>query len=120
MSSRSVTSGRSPVYTAFGAYDAVYIYADAVKRAGSTDADAVIKELEKTSYIGIAGRIEFDDTHDVKPGPATFKGPSLLLAQWRDGCKREVVWPKELAHRRLRLPRLGQEVVSPGPVCAHP
>ncbi len=89
-----VTGGRSPVYTAFNANDAVYIYADAVKRAGSTDASAVVKQLEKTSYTGITGVIEFDDTHDVKPGTATFKGPSLLLAQWRDGCKREVVYPK--------------------------
>jgi len=87
---------RSPVYTAFGANDAVYIYADAVKRAGSTDANAVIKELEKTSYEGIPGIIEFDDTHDVKPGNPTFKGPALLLAQWRDGCKREVIFPKEV------------------------
>jgi branched-chain amino acid transport system substrate-binding protein len=87
---------RSPVYTAFGANDAVYIYADAVKRAGTTQADAVIKELEKTRYEGIPGVIEFDDTHDVKPGNATHKGPALLLAQWREGCKREVIYPKEL------------------------
>ncbi len=87
-------TSRSPVYTAFGANDAVYIYADAVKRAGSTDTNAVIKELEKTSYVGIPGTIEFDDTHDVKPGTATYKGPALLLAQWREGCKREVIHPK--------------------------
>ena len=87
-------TGRSPVYTAFGANDAVYIYADAVKRAGSTEANGVIKELEKTSYTGIPGIIEFDDTHDVKPGTATYKGPALLLAQWREGCKREVIHPK--------------------------
>jgi branched-chain amino acid transport system substrate-binding protein len=89
-------TNRSPVYTAFGAYDAVHIYADAVTRAKRTDADAVIKELEKTSYVGVPGIIEFDDTHDVKPGTPTFKGPALLFAQWREGCKREVVFPKEL------------------------
>lgn len=87
-------TNRSPVYTAFGANDAVYIYADAVKRAGSTDANAVIKALEKTSYVGIPGTIEFDDTHDVKPGTAAYKGPALLLAQWREGCTREVIHPK--------------------------
>jgi branched-chain amino acid transport system substrate-binding protein len=89
-------TNRSPVYTAFGAYDAVHIYAEAVTRAKRTDADAVIKELEKTSYVGVPGIIEFDDTHDVKPGTPTFKGPALLFAQWREGCKREVVFPKEL------------------------
>lgn len=86
-------TSRSPVYTAFGAYDAVNVYAQAVARAGSTATDAVIKELEKTSYQGIPGTIEFDETHDVKPGNASYKGPSLLFAQWRDGCKREVVHP---------------------------
>lgn len=89
------TGGRSPVYTAFNANDAVYIYADAVKKAGSTDPAKVIPHLEKTSFTGITGQIEFDEMHDVKPGTPTFKGPSLLLAQWRDGCKREVVYPKE-------------------------
>ncbi len=87
-------TGRSPVYTAFGANDAAYIYAEAVTRAGTTDADKVIKELEKTSYIGIPGTIEFDDKHDVKPGTATYKGPNLLFAQWRKGCTREVIYPK--------------------------
>ncbi len=89
-------TNRSPVYTAFGAYDAVYIYADAVKRANSTDANAVIKELEKTDYVGVPGIIQFDDTHDVKPGTPDYKGPSLLLAQWREGCKREVIHPKSM------------------------
>lgn len=89
-------TNRSPVYTAFGANDAVYIYADAVKRAGSTDPEKVIKELEKTNYVGIPGIIQFDESHDVKPGTPTYKGPSFLLAQWRDGCKREVVYPKTM------------------------
>lgn len=89
-------TNRSPVYTAFGAYDAVHIYAQAVARANSTATDAVIKELEKTSHVGVPGTIEFDETHDVKPGNASYKGPSLLFAQWRDGCKREVVHPASM------------------------
>ena len=95
---------RSPVYTAFGANDAVYIYADAVKRAGTVETNAVIKELEKTSYIGIPGTIEFDDAHDVKPGTATYKGPALLLAQWREGCKREVIHPKSMRTAEFLYP----------------
>ena len=89
-------TNRSPVYTAFGANDAVYIYAQAVTRAKSIDANAVIKELEKTSYVGIPGIIEFDEMHDVKPGTATFKGPAYILAQWRDKCTREVIYPKSM------------------------
>jgi len=89
-------TSRSPVYTAFNANDAVYIYADAVKRANSTEPDKVIKELEKTNYVGIPGIIQFDDTHDVKPSGPGYKGPAFLIAQWRDKCSREVVYPKEM------------------------
>ncbi len=84
-------TNRSPVYTAFGANDSVYIYAQAVTRAKSTEPNAVIKELEKTSYIGIPGTIEFDEMHDVKPGG---KGPNFLFVQWQDKCAREVIYPK--------------------------
>ena len=97
-------TGRSPVYTAFGANDAVYMYADAVTKAGTTDPDKVIPILEKASYVGIAGIIEFDENHDVKPGTPTFKGPALLLAQWREGCKREVVHPKALRTAEFVFP----------------
>ena len=84
---------RTPVYTAYGAYDAVHIYAEAVEKAKTTDTDPVIKALEKTSYVGVPGVIEFDDVHDVKTGG---KYPNLLFAQWQENCKREVVFPKAL------------------------
>jgi len=89
-------TSRSPVYTAFGANDSVYIYAQAVERAKTTEPGAVIKELEKTNYVGIPGIIQFDEMHDVKPGTPTYKGPALLLAQWREKCGREVVFPKAM------------------------
>ncbi|MFC0284557.1 ABC transporter substrate-binding protein [Camelimonas abortus] len=87
-------AGSAPVYTGVGAYDAVHIYADAVRRANSTDPEKVIPELEKTSYIGVAGKIEFDENHDVKAGPGFI---NILFAQWRDGGERVIVWPKALA-----------------------
>ena len=95
---------RSPVYTAFGANDSVYIYAEAVQRARSTEPGAVIKELELTSYVGIPGIIEFAELHDVKPGTATFKGPAYLLAQWRDKCVREVIYPKSMRTAEFVFP----------------
>jgi len=90
--------GRPPVYTAPGAYDAVHIYAEAVKRAGSTDTDKVIKELEKTDYVGVRGRVQFDETHDVKDGPGFI---NELFVQWREKGERIVVWPKELATGKM-------------------
>jgi len=41
------------------AYDAVYIMADAIERAGSLDPDAIVKALEKTDMMGVVGRIRF-------------------------------------------------------------
>lgn len=89
-------TGRSPVYTAFGAYDAIHIYAEAAARAKSIEGDALIKELEKTSYVGIPGTIQFDEMHDVKPAAPGHKGPAFLMAQWRDKCTREVIYPKAM------------------------
>jgi branched-chain amino acid transport system substrate-binding protein len=86
-------TNRVPVYTALGSNDGVYIYADAVKAAGTTDPDKVIEQLEKTSYVGVSGVIEFDENHDLKAGG---KYPNFLFAQWRADCSREVVFPKNL------------------------
>ncbi|HZP79848.1 MAG TPA: ABC transporter substrate-binding protein [Pseudolabrys sp.] len=92
---------RPPVYSAPGAYDAVHIYADAVKRAGSTDTDKVIKELEKTDYVGVRGRVQFDDSHEVKDGPGFV---NELFVQWQANGERVVVWPKELATGKMISP----------------
>jgi branched-chain amino acid transport system substrate-binding protein len=90
-----------PVYTAYFAYDAVLLYADAVKRAGSFDTDKIIKELEKTKHEGIAGEITFDENHDVQTG----KGKAnLVFAQWQEKGERVVIYPKELRTGNFILP----------------
>ena len=90
-----------PVYTAFFAYDSIFLYAEAVKRAGSFDTDKVIKELEKTRYEGVAGEITFDENHDVLPG----KGKTnLIFVQWQDKGERVVLYPKELRTGNFILP----------------
>ncbi len=94
-------TGRVPVYTAFGAYDAVHAYAQAVESAKSTDNDAVIKALEKTSMTGVAGTMEFDENHDVKAGG---KNMNLLFAQWQEKGNRVVLWPKELRTGKFIMP----------------
>ena len=92
---------RAPVYTAPGAYDAVYIYANAVKRAGTTKTDAVIKQLEKTDFVGTRGRVQFDALHEVKDGPGFV---NELFVQWQADGKRVVVWPKDLAGGKMINP----------------
>jgi branched-chain amino acid transport system substrate-binding protein len=92
---------RPPVYTAAGAYAATHLYAEAVQRAGSAETDAVVKELEKTDYLGPAGRVQFDPTHDVKDGPGFV---NEIFVQWQAGGERVVVWPRELQGGKMINP----------------
>jgi branched-chain amino acid transport system substrate-binding protein len=97
--------GNYPSYAGYTAYDEVYYIADAVKRAGSTDADKVVDALEKTDWEGTIGRTQFygkDDpfTHSIKYGKGLITG---LMLQWQDG-KQISVWPKEVAKGQLKFP----------------
>lgn len=52
-----------PHYVAYGVYEGIMVAADALKRAGSTDGQAVRDALVKTDYPGILGPIKFDEHH---------------------------------------------------------
>jgi len=82
--------GEIPIYTA-GTYDALYILANAIRQAGSLQADAVIKALEATDFSATVGRIVFDSLHDPMWGPGYATG---LGVQWQDGELR-AFWPRE-------------------------
>lgn len=86
--------GHEPQFTAPGSYDAIHVYADAVKRAGSFASDAVVATLETTRYVGVRGTITFDKRHDVIVGSGLV---NALWIQWQDGGTRAVIWPKDLA-----------------------
>ncbi len=49
-------------------YDAVYIIADAVKRAGKADRAAITAAMPATNYPGLTGTIAFDEKGDIKGG----------------------------------------------------
>lgn len=82
---------RQPVYTGSGAYDTVYAYADSVARAGSMDTDAIIKALETIDMVTTTGRMQLDDSHDLKAGKGLVQ---LLFAQWQKDGKRVIIWPE--------------------------
>ncbi|UPT91701.1 ABC transporter substrate-binding protein [Bradyrhizobium barranii subsp. apii] len=97
--------GNYPSYAGYTAYDEVYYIADAVKRAGSTDADKLVAALEKTDWEGTIGRVQFygkDDpfTHSIKYGKGLITG---LMLQWQDG-KQSAVWPKDVAKVDVKFP----------------
>ena len=97
--------GNTPAYSGYTAYDEVYMIADAIHRAGSTDSDKLVAAMEKTDYIGTIGRIEFlpkgdPHVHGLRTGPGFITG---LMLQWQNG-KQVNLWPKQLAASTLKFP----------------
>ena len=96
--------GNYPSYCGYTAYDEVYYIVDAIKRAGSTDADKLVAALETTDWVGTVGRTQFygkNDpyTHSLRYG----KDLSGLILQWQGG-KQVTVWPAALATGKVTFP----------------
>ena len=97
--------GTPPAYTGYTAYDEVYIIADAIQRAGSTDPDKMVAEMEKTNYEGTIGTVKFYG-RTVKLSQGLGYGPDAvngLVFQWQIG-KQVTVWPKKIAEGALKYP----------------
>jgi branched-chain amino acid transport system substrate-binding protein len=97
--------GVTPAYTGYGAYDEVYMIADAVHRAGSTDSAKLLPALEATDWVGTVGHIQFfgkDDpsTHTIRYGKDFVSG---LFFQWHNG-QQVAVWPAAVAKMPLQFP----------------
>jgi branched-chain amino acid transport system substrate-binding protein len=83
-------------------YDLVrYILPDALKRAGTTETEAVIKALETTSVeTSLARRFVFTSSHDITIGAAGPNRPGedyylVCVFQWQNG-KLVPVYPEEI------------------------
>ena len=97
--------GITPAYGGYTTYDALYILADAIKRAGSTNTSSVIKALEATNYVGVMGHIEFYPksspfAHGIKYGKGFATG---VMLQWQHG-RLETVWPAYAATAKVIIP----------------
>jgi branched-chain amino acid transport system substrate-binding protein len=84
-------------------YDVVYVLADAIRRAGTVQADALVAALEKTALDGAIGRITFNKNHQVVYGDDPSQTAVSLAFQWRGG-KRVVVYPESAAQGPIELP----------------
>jgi branched-chain amino acid transport system substrate-binding protein len=74
--------GKEPDQFAAQAYDALYILADAIERAGSDDRDAIRDALAETKgFEGILGEMSFDEEGDIvmEPTVLTIKDGSFQL-----------------------------------------
>jgi branched-chain amino acid transport system substrate-binding protein len=97
--------GNTPSYAGYTAYDDVFMIADAVHRAGSTDSDRLVAAMEKTDYVGTIGHVEFlpkgdPHVHGLRTGAGFITG---LMLQWQDG-KQLNMWPKQLAVGEVKFP----------------
>lgn len=96
---RKNLSGHGPA----PAYDAVWIMANAIERAGSLDPDAIVKALEAIEYEGVVGTVKFAKDHQVIYGLDPKKAAIGAAFQWWEG-RRVVVFPEEVAEGKIFLP----------------
>ncbi len=91
-------------YGTSSSYMAVYAFKDAIERAGTLDADAVVTALETLDLMGVYGRMRFDPkSHQIIPSDDPQEGAVGSVFQWQDG-ERVVVWPACAATGELQLP----------------
>lgn len=87
--------GRDPTdYKSRSCFDVLLVAADAIRRAGATDADKLVAALEKTDLTVGSGTVRFDLT----PGSYRYHQwqPPMLVIQWQDR-EQVVVYPKDVA-----------------------
>jgi len=108
--------GKAPVYTASIGYDSAYLLADAITRAGTVKADAVVEALEKTDWTGASGQIQFygenPAAEDPKYGPYAARhdskyGPTMIYPveeQLDAQGNKIVIWPLVWANGSFLLP----------------
>ncbi len=90
-------------YGTSSSYMAVYQLKEAIEKAGSLDADAVIKALESQDLMGVYGRMKFAKNHQIIPSDDPQKGATGCMFQWQNG-KRVQFFPKAGATGDIMLP----------------
>jgi branched-chain amino acid transport system substrate-binding protein len=95
------SGGRNFDASAAYTYEALLVMADVLERAGSTDPDALVAAIRKTSFAGgvttATGPVIFNELGD-NPNASTAAIQIL-------GGKPRVVWPREAAEVKFVFPR---------------
>ena len=86
-----------------GAYDAVYLLASAIEKAGTLDSDKVAQVLETTDTAGSVGRIRFSAGHQLQFGADPKTAAVSPVFQWRKG-RRVEVYPESIADGKIEKP----------------
>jgi branched-chain amino acid transport system substrate-binding protein len=92
--------GRAPSdYKTRSTYDVVRLAANAIKAAGSTNNEAILKALESASFQASTGKVQFG----LKAGDYRFHQwmPPMLVVQWQ-GKQQIVVYPPNASTGKLQ------------------
>lgn len=100
-----------PMYTAWGAYNALLTLKNALEQAGTLNSDQIVLTLEAMESIELNGIAKFTyETHDVyssEYGPIWSEGYTrAMVVQWLNNTKPDA--PLNIAYKGFR-----KEVVSP-------
>ncbi len=85
-------------------YEAVYLLAEAIEKAGGVEADAIVKALEQTDREGVMGRIKFDDGHQVLYDMDPTQAAVAAVIQWNPDGSRTIIFPTSIADGGIQLP----------------
>ena len=104
-------TGAWPIYTAFGAYNAMQLLAGGLKGVGTKNNTQLVAYFENPAYetTAVNGKFKFDSSHDVfcpESGPTWTQGyVRSMVAQWQVG-RLEVVCPvdKPLYTKKWAIP----------------
>jgi branched-chain amino acid transport system substrate-binding protein len=77
------TFNTEPASYVFEAYDSVWIIADAIKRSGTTESQALITAIEQTDVVLAQGRYWFEYT-SANPLPTDGSVATYMWHQWPD------------------------------------
>ncbi|MCF8121016.1 MAG: ABC transporter substrate-binding protein [Desulfarculaceae bacterium] len=95
-----VQSGHGPAPS----YEAVYILAQAMERAGTLEPSALVKALEATDRAGCMGRVRFHPDHQAFFGQDPKREALAAVIQWTPQGQRRIVFPPAISEGDIELP----------------
>ncbi len=99
---------REPTFAAMEAYETIYLIADAIRRAGSTEAEQLVEALEKANFTGVRGVITFSTEREPAYMYHQWAGVPAFVIQYSEvkqsPSAAKLLWPKEYANSELLWP----------------
>lgn len=85
------------------AYEALFVLKDAIERAGSIEADPMIKALKTTNLPVVRGTLRFDQNHQIIYGYDPKTSVLGNWVQWQDG-QRITIYPPLATMGQIKMP----------------